>query len=87
MLHGSGFVAAYLFGLVAGDRKIPERDGVIALHSELAHLGEVAMFVLLGVAITRVDLGNAVVDGVLIALAMMVVIRPLVTFPTLRVFR
>ena len=66
---------------------IPERDGVIALHSELAHLGEVAMFVLLGVAITRVDLSNAVVDGVLIALAMMVVIRPLLTFPTLRVFR
>ena len=87
VLHGSGFVAAYLFGLVAGDRMIPERDGVIALHSELAHLGEVAMFVLLGVAITRVDLSNAVVDGVLIALAMMVVIRPLVTFPTLRVFR
>jgi cell volume regulation protein A len=86
VLHGSGFVAAYLYGLVAGDRTIPDRDGVIALHSELAHLGEVAMFVLLGVAITRVDLGSALVDGALLALAIMVVIRPLLTFPTLRGF-
>jgi cell volume regulation protein A len=87
VLHGSGFVAAYLFGLVAGDRQIPERDGVIALHSELAHLGEVAMFVLLGVAITRVGIGAALVDGLLIALALMVVIRPVLTFPTLRALR
>jgi len=87
VLHGSGFVAAYLFGLIASDRTIPERDGVIALHSELAHLGEMAMFVLLGVAITGVDLGSAVADGVILALAIMVVIRPVLTFPTLRGFR
>ena len=60
---------------------------MIALHTELAHLGEVAMFVLLGVAITRSISVTRVVDGVLIALAIMVVIRPLLTFPTLRVFR
>ena len=33
LLHGSGFVAVYLFALVAGDRDIPERHQVIALHS------------------------------------------------------
>jgi cell volume regulation protein A len=86
MLHGSGFVAAYLFGLVAGDRDVPDRDEVIALHSELAHLGEVAMFVLLGVAVTTVDLGGVAVDGLLLALAIMVVLRPLLTYPTLQLF-
>ena len=86
LLHGSGFVAVYLFALVAGDRDIPERPQVIALHSELAHLGEVGMFVLLGVAVTRVDLGDVVVDGLLLALAIMVVLRPLLTYPTLTLF-
>ncbi len=86
LLHGSGFVAVYLFALVAGDRDIPERHQVIALHSELAHLGEVGMFVLLGVAVTRVDLGDVVVDGLLLALAIMVVLRPLLTYPTLTLF-
>ena len=86
LLHGSGFVAVYLFALVAGDRDIPERHQVIALHSELAHLGEVGMFVLLGVAVTRVDLGDVVVDGVLLALAIIVVLRPLLTYPTLTLF-
>ena len=86
LLHGSGFIAAYLFGLVAGDRDVPERDEVIALHSELAHLGEVAMFVLLGIAVTTVDLGSVALDGILIALAIMLVIRPVITYPTLTLF-
>lgn len=83
LLHGSGFVAVYLFGLVAGDRDVPDRSDVIALHSELAHLGEVAMFVLLGVAVTKVDLGAVAVDGLVLAIAIMVVLRPLLTYPTL----
>ncbi len=86
LLHGSGFVAVYLFGLVAGDREVPDRDEVIALHTELAHLGEVAMFVLLGVAVTKVDLGYAALDGLLLALAIMVVLRPVITYPTLTLF-
>jgi cell volume regulation protein A len=86
MLHGSGFVAVYLFGLVVGDRDVPDRHEVIALHSELAHLGEVAMFVLLGVAVTKVDLGDVAVDGIVLALAIMVVLRPLLTYPTLTLF-
>jgi potassium/hydrogen antiporter len=86
LLHGSGFVAVYLFGLVAGDRDVPDRHEVIALHSELAHLGEVAMFVLLGVAVTKVDLGDVAVDGLVLALAIMVVLRPLLTYPTLTLF-
>jgi cell volume regulation protein A len=86
LLHGSGFVAVYLFGLVAGDRDVPDRDEVIALHSELAHLGEVAMFILLGVAVTTVDLGAHAIDGLVLAVAIMVVLRPFVTYPTLQLF-
>jgi cell volume regulation protein A len=85
LLHGSGFIAAYLFGLVSGDREVPERADVIALHAELAHLGEIAMFVLLGVVVTTVDLGSSAVDGVILALAIMLVVRPVVTFPALTV--
>jgi potassium/hydrogen antiporter len=86
LLHGSGFVAVYLFGLVAGDRDVPDRDDVIALHSELAHLGEVAMFILLGVAVTTVDLGANALDGLVLAVAIMVVLRPVLTYPTLQLF-
>ena len=86
LLHGSGFVAVYLFGLVVGDRDVPDRHEVIALHSELAHLGEVAMFVLLGVAVTKVDLGDITMDGLVLALAIIVVLRPLITYPTLTLF-
>ncbi len=86
LLHGSGFVAVYLFGLVAGDRDVPDRDDVVALHSEMAHLGEVAMFVLLGVAVTKVDLGDVAVDGLVLAAVIMLVLRPVLTYPTLQLF-
>ena len=62
-LHGSGFVAVYLFGLVAGDRAVPDRDDVNALHSELAHLGEVRDVHPLGAAVVSVDLGSVALDG------------------------
>ena len=86
LLHGSGFLAVYLFALVAGDRDVPDREEVIALHTELAHLGEVAMFILLGVSVTTVDLGNVAVDGLVLALVLMVVLRPVLTYPTLTLF-
>ena len=39
--HGSGFLAAYVFGLVLGDRLHEVRRAVAALHDQLSSLAEV----------------------------------------------
>jgi potassium/hydrogen antiporter len=85
LLHGSGFVAVYLYGLVVADREFPERPQVAALHAELAHLGEVAMFVLLGVAMTQVPYDGVLFDGFVVGVLILVVLRPLIAYPTLTV--
>ena len=84
--HGSGFLAAYLFGLVLGDRLHEGRKAVAALHDQLSSLAEVGMFVLLGVALTTVPLRGSLADAVLIAALLVLVIRPLIAGPVLLAF-
>jgi cell volume regulation protein A len=84
--HGSGYLAAYLFGLVLGDRLHAARREVAALHDQLSSLAEVGMFVLLGVALTTIPLRGSVVDAVAIAALLVFVIRPVSAGPLLLAF-
>lgn len=57
LAHGSGFVAVYLYGLVVGDDSdLPQADAVRSFGQQLASLAEIAMFVMLGVALAQVPL-------------------------------
>jgi potassium/hydrogen antiporter len=88
LAHGSGFVAVYLFGLVLGDdADLPQADAVRAFGEQLSSLAEIAMFVLLGVALAQVPLRHSLVDAVVVTVALVLVIRPLVVYPVLRLAR
>jgi cell volume regulation protein A len=84
--HGSGFLAAYLFGLVLGDRLRGARETVGRLHDQLSSLAEVGMFVLLGVALMTIPLRGSLADAAVIAALLVLVIRPLVAGPVLGAF-
>jgi cell volume regulation protein A len=84
LLGGSGFLAAYLLGLVYGDlASRPERDPILSLHGHLASLAEIGMFVLLGVTLTQAHLGGPLLPAIALALVAIFVIRPLVAVPIL----
>ena len=88
LAHGSGFVAVYLYGLVLGDTPTCRRpDAVRSFGEQLASLAEIAMFVLLGVALAQVPLRHALFDAALLTLALVVVVRPLLVYPALRALR
>jgi cell volume regulation protein A len=88
LAHGSGFVAVYLYGLVLGDdADLPQADAVRAFGEQLASLAEIAMFVLLGVALAQVPLQGALLDAAALTLVLVLLIRPLVVYPTMRAFR
>jgi cell volume regulation protein A len=87
LAHGSGFVAVYLYGLVLGDdTDLPQADAVRAFGEQLASLAEIAMFVLLGVALAQVPLRGSVVDAAVLTLVLVLVIRPAFVYPALRLF-
>jgi cell volume regulation protein A len=84
VLGGSGFLAAYLYGLMLGDRQdLFRRDAISELHDQLASLAEISMFVVLGVGLAQVNLTRNEADALLIGLLLVVVIRPLVVSPLL----
>jgi potassium/hydrogen antiporter len=84
--HGSGFLAAYLFGLMLGDLLQEAQATVGRLHDQLSSLAEVGMFVLLGVALMTIPLRGSLADAAVLAALLVLVVRPLVAGPLLGAF-
>jgi cell volume regulation protein A len=81
--HGSGFLAVFVAGILFGDERAPYKGEVERFHTSLASLAEIAAFAALGLTISFDDLGvdNAWLDGLLLALVLALVARPLVVGP------
>jgi cell volume regulation protein A len=75
--HGSGFLAVFVAGILIGDAHYPGRADVERFHTSLASLAEVVVFVALGLTIHEVNLEPVWKDGLLIALILAFLARPL----------
>jgi cell volume regulation protein A len=78
--HGSGFLAVFVAGVLVGDSRAPYKMEIERFHTALASLGEVVAFVGLGLTIdlTDLDVTDVWLDGLLLALLLAFVARPLV---------
>src|SRR4051794_36833551 len=76
VLHGSGFLAVYIAGLVLGSASIPARRTVTSFHQGLAELGQIAVFFTLGLLVFPSELGDVAFKGLLLAFVLMLVARP-----------
>jgi cell volume regulation protein A len=78
-LHGSGFLAVFVAGLVVGDERAPFKEEIESFFTSLASLAEIVVFVALGLTIHITDLSGSVwLDGVVLAAVVALVARPLV---------
>ncbi len=80
LVHGSGFLAVFVAGILIGDRPYPHRAEIDGFLSSLGSLAEIVMFVALGLTIdlTEVVDGDAWYQGLLLAALLAFAIRPLV---------
>jgi cell volume regulation protein A len=80
VLHGSGFLAVFVAGLLIADVRVPFRAEIEHFHTALASLAEIVVFVALGltVELSSLDARAVVLDGILLALLLTLVVRPLV---------
>ena len=83
--HGSGFLAVYIAGILIGDADIPAKRGIERFHTSLASLAEIVVFVALGLTIDLTALGNnhRWLDGLVLAVVLAFVARPLAVGPLL----
>jgi potassium/hydrogen antiporter len=78
VLHGSGFLAVFVTGLLIGDIHAPYKPDVERFHTALATLGEIAVFIALGLTIAGPsDLVDDLPEGLFLALAVAFVARPI----------
>jgi cell volume regulation protein A len=75
-LHGSGFLAVYLAGLALGTAGIPAQQTVTSFHQGLAWVGQVAMFVALGLLVFPSHFDEVAWRGTVLALVLVFVSRP-----------
>jgi cell volume regulation protein A len=76
-LKGSGFLAVYLAGLFLRRRPIAHRRSLVQFHDGLAWLMQIAMFLILGLQVFPARLLPIAGIGLLVALFLIFVARPL----------
>jgi cell volume regulation protein A len=85
LLHGSGFLAVFVAGVLMGEVRTPYRRDLERVFGGLASLGEVVAFVVLGLTVSLSTLAHADVwvPGVALALVLGLVLRPVLVGPLL----
>jgi potassium/hydrogen antiporter len=77
VLGGSGFLAVFIAGTMIGNRRVVFQRGISLFHDGLAWLGQIVMFVVLGLLSFPTKVLLVWSDGLLIAFVLIVVARPL----------
>jgi cell volume regulation protein A len=87
LVHGSGFLAVYIAGIVMGDSEMIQKRSLIRFHDGLAWLMQIAMFLVLGLLVFPSRLLAVAGPALLISLALIMVARPLSVFVALAAAR
>lgn len=87
LLGGSGFLAAYLAGLVLGNRPLRAQAAIRRFHDGIAWLAQIGMFLILGLLATPSRVLPWALPGLLIAAGLILVARPLGVALSLAPFR
>ncbi|MBP7066018.1 potassium/proton antiporter [Ferrovibrio sp.] len=86
-LHASGYIAVYIAGLVLGNRRHRGAQVVLRFYDGLSWLGQIVMFLLLGLLMTPSELKPHILPGLAVAGILIVLARPLAVALCLLPFR
>jgi potassium/hydrogen antiporter len=83
--HGSGFLAVFIAGLALGDVEAPFKSQIRRFQTALSSLAEIVVFVALGLTVDMRELidDRVWLDGLLLAIILAFVARPLALWPLL----
>ncbi len=87
IVHGSGFLAVYLAGIIIGNRPTRAHNALVTFLDAATWLAQIVMFVLLGLLASPQRLVFSIGPAVAIALMLMLVARPAAVFLCLAPFR
>ncbi|MXN65598.1 potassium/proton antiporter [Stappia sp. GBMRC 2046] len=76
MVGGSGFLAVYVAGILCGNVRIRQQPALKRFQGGMTWLGQIGMFVTLGLLATPSQFGHVAVAGLALALTLIFVARP-----------
>ncbi|PIP88822.1 MAG: potassium/proton antiporter [Bdellovibrionales bacterium CG12_big_fil_rev_8_21_14_0_65_38_15] len=82
-LGGNGFLAVYIAALILGRSTFIHKKSLILFHDSIAWLMQILMFLALGLLVYPSDLVNVTSDGVILAIFMLLIARPVAVFVTM----
>jgi cell volume regulation protein A len=86
-LGASGFLAIYIAGLIVGNTEAHAANNIRRVHDGLAWLAQISLFLMLGLLVTPTTLTEYWLVGVVVALLLVFVARPLAVLVSLSPFR
>ena len=87
LLNGSGFLAVYIAGIVMARRRFIHKNSLTHFHDGIAWVGQIGMFVVLGLLVFPSELPSVAWRGLLVAAVLIFIARPVAVFLTLTPFR
>ncbi|TDE21407.1 potassium/proton antiporter [Nonomuraea mesophila] len=83
----SGFMAAYLAGIVLGNAVLPHRAATRSFAEGVGWLAQIGLFVMLGLLVNPSELGSALLPATVVGLVLLLVARPVSVVACLFPFR
>lgn len=80
VIHGSGFLAVFLAGLILGSASLPAKRPITDFHDGVAWVSQIAVFLVLGLLFVPSSLESLWLDAVVVTLLLMFVARPIAVF-------
>lgn len=77
VLGGSGFLAVYIAGLWVGNARLLHKSSMLKFHDGIAWIAQIVLFLILGLLVFPSRLPPMWLEGLLLALFLMFVARPL----------
>ena len=87
LLHGNGYLAVYLAGLVVGNSKIVHKKTLTTFFDGVTWLAQIVMFLTLGLLVNPAELLPVASLGIFVGVFMILFSRPLSVFLCLLPFR
>lgn len=86
VMHGSGFLAVYLAGIIVGNRQVRALPSIIAFHDTVTWLCQIVMFMVLGLLVTPSAMGPTILPALAISVVLIFVARPVAVWLCLAPF-
>jgi cell volume regulation protein A len=86
-VHASGFIAAYLSGVVLANSGLPHRSATRSFAEGLGWLAQIGLFVLLGLLVSPSSLRSELLPAVVIGAVLLLLSRPLSVVASLAWFK